>query len=211
MTEWWGPQRGTAGDMFGAINSLFSGLAFAGIIFTISMQRKDLSLQLEAIKMQTEELKLQREETARSADQLESQKNLLNFQIALSALVEMIKTKEKRLSSVKYKSNDELMQGVAALREMYRVKRSIQASMVNYQILSGFFNSFFFMLRFIKESDLTDSQKKVLAGFLYSDTSDIEIIFIFENHKDKEEELALLSQFDFHVMYEKVMKAFKNQ
>lgn len=29
--------RGTIGDMFGAVNSLFSGLAFAALIYTILM------------------------------------------------------------------------------------------------------------------------------------------------------------------------------
>jgi hypothetical protein len=32
--------RGTFGDMYGAINALFSGLAFAGIIFTILLATK---------------------------------------------------------------------------------------------------------------------------------------------------------------------------
>ncbi|MCF6347514.1 MAG: hypothetical protein L3J20_04340 [Flavobacteriaceae bacterium] len=32
-------ERGTFGDMFGSINALFSGLALAGIIFTILLQR----------------------------------------------------------------------------------------------------------------------------------------------------------------------------
>ena len=40
----WG-QRGQFGDTFGSVNALFSGLAFAGIIYTISLQRKDLTLQ----------------------------------------------------------------------------------------------------------------------------------------------------------------------
>ena len=31
--------RGLFGDMFGAVNALFSGLAFAGIVYTIHMQR----------------------------------------------------------------------------------------------------------------------------------------------------------------------------
>lgn len=35
--------RGQFGDKFGAINALFSGFAFAGIIFTILLQRRDLS------------------------------------------------------------------------------------------------------------------------------------------------------------------------
>lgn len=34
--------RGQFGDKFGAINALFSGFAFAGIIFTILLQRRDL-------------------------------------------------------------------------------------------------------------------------------------------------------------------------
>lgn len=34
--------RGQFGDQFGAVNALFSGLAFAGIIFTILLQRRDL-------------------------------------------------------------------------------------------------------------------------------------------------------------------------
>ncbi|HWY09838.1 MAG TPA: hypothetical protein VN026_00865, partial [Bacteroidia bacterium] len=37
--------RGVFGDKFGAVNALFSGLAFAGIIFTILLQRKELELQ----------------------------------------------------------------------------------------------------------------------------------------------------------------------
>lgn len=42
-------QRGQFGDMFGAINSLFSGLAFAGVIFTIWLQSRELGLQREDI------------------------------------------------------------------------------------------------------------------------------------------------------------------
>lgn len=42
--------RGVFGDKFGAINSLFSGLAFAGIIFTIILQKKELGLQREELE-----------------------------------------------------------------------------------------------------------------------------------------------------------------
>lgn len=47
--------RGTFGDMFGSVNALFSGLAFAGIIFTILLQRKELKLQREEIKLTRDE------------------------------------------------------------------------------------------------------------------------------------------------------------
>jgi DNA-binding transcriptional regulator of glucitol operon len=34
--------RGTFGDMFGVANTFFSGLAFAGIVYAILLQRKEL-------------------------------------------------------------------------------------------------------------------------------------------------------------------------
>lgn len=54
--------RGTFGDMFGAVNSLFSGLAFAGLIATLLYQREELKLQREELAQTREELKGQREE-----------------------------------------------------------------------------------------------------------------------------------------------------
>jgi hypothetical protein len=66
--------RGTFGDTFGAINSLFSGLALAGIIYTILLQRKELSLQrLELIET--------RRELKRSADVQEKSEKALTDQI----------------------------------------------------------------------------------------------------------------------------------
>ena len=37
--------RGSFGDMFGAVGALFSGLAFAGVILTIYYQTQELRLQ----------------------------------------------------------------------------------------------------------------------------------------------------------------------
>ena len=44
--------RGQFGDQFGAINALFSGFAFAGIIFTIFLQRRDLRETREAMSQE---------------------------------------------------------------------------------------------------------------------------------------------------------------
>ena len=38
-------KAGQSGDMFGAVNALFSGLAFAGLIFTIVVQKGELEGQ----------------------------------------------------------------------------------------------------------------------------------------------------------------------
>jgi hypothetical protein len=50
--------RGTIGDMFGSINALYSGLALAGIIITIIIQRDEMKLQSEEIKNQRFETSL---------------------------------------------------------------------------------------------------------------------------------------------------------
>jgi len=51
--------RGTLGDMFGTVNALFSGLAFAGIIFTILLQRKELKYQRDELKATRTEFVIQ--------------------------------------------------------------------------------------------------------------------------------------------------------
>ncbi len=53
------PKRGTLGDMYGVVNSLFSGLAFAGIIITIYLQRDELKLQRQELKDTREEFHIQ--------------------------------------------------------------------------------------------------------------------------------------------------------
>jgi len=67
------------GDSFGSINSLFSGLALAGIIYTIYLQKTELSLQRKELKYTREELKraaLAQEESSKS---LSKQIRLTNF------------------------------------------------------------------------------------------------------------------------------------
>lgn len=44
------------GDMFGGINALFSAFAFAGLIYTILLQRKELSLQRRELELTRKEL-----------------------------------------------------------------------------------------------------------------------------------------------------------
>lgn len=55
-------EKGQFGDMFGWVNALFSGLAFAGLIYTIFLQRNELSLQREELRATREEMKGQKEQ-----------------------------------------------------------------------------------------------------------------------------------------------------
>ncbi|GAA0135639.1 hypothetical protein YSY43_24790 [Paenibacillus sp. YSY-4.3] len=77
------PDRGTIGDMFGSINTLFSGLAFGGIIYTIYQQRAEFRLQRE-------ELQLQREEVAKTNLAMNEQVKAANIQRFENTFFQMI-------------------------------------------------------------------------------------------------------------------------
>ena len=66
--------RAQAGDMTGAINTLFSGLAFVGVIYAIVLQKEELRLQRK-------ELIWTREELQRTADAQEKAREALGAQV----------------------------------------------------------------------------------------------------------------------------------
>jgi len=57
-------ERGQFGDLFGSVNALFSGLAFAGLIYAILLQRHELALQRTELKLQRQEMAASRAELA---------------------------------------------------------------------------------------------------------------------------------------------------
>lgn len=59
IDEW--DVRGQFGDLFGSVNALFSGLAFAGLVITIIQQRHDLQLQRQAINQSKKDINQQNE------------------------------------------------------------------------------------------------------------------------------------------------------
>jgi hypothetical protein len=73
ISEWSVSKAASLGDSFGILSSLFSGLAFAGLIVTIVMQNKTLKAQME-------ELELARKEYKRQGDELAGQKEVMDSQ-----------------------------------------------------------------------------------------------------------------------------------
>lgn len=78
--------KSAMGDMFGVTNTLFSGLALAGIIFTILLQRKELALQRQELKESREELKRTATAQENSEKALNRQAENLKVSAKLSAL-----------------------------------------------------------------------------------------------------------------------------
>ena len=78
----WG-DRGTLGDMFGVVNALFSGLAFAALIYTIILQREEISLNRK-------EIELNRKELQKSAAAQDSSQHALKEQVIQTHLTAKI-------------------------------------------------------------------------------------------------------------------------
>ena len=65
--------RGQFGDSFGAVNALFAGLAFAGVIFAIILQKKELELQRQELKETRDEIRGQKEQLQAQDQTLQKQ------------------------------------------------------------------------------------------------------------------------------------------
>jgi hypothetical protein len=93
--------RGTFGDMFGAVNTLFSGLAFAGLIFANLTQSKELSLQREELQLQRDELKLTRNELGKAATAQEEQARLMVHSARITAVSNRLNAEAMLVSNSK--------------------------------------------------------------------------------------------------------------
>ena len=92
-------ERGTFGDMFGAVNALFSGLAFAGLIVTLMMQHEELGLQRKEIAQTNKELAAQQKE-------FEEQTKTMKIQRFESTLFNMLTIQQNILNSLFYQTSE---------------------------------------------------------------------------------------------------------
>ena len=78
--------KGVYGDSYGSVNALFTGLAFAGLVFTIFLQQREIKLQRDDFFSQLEEMKLSREEVGRQVKTQEKQLMLGIADLKMKAL-----------------------------------------------------------------------------------------------------------------------------
>lgn len=105
---------GVFGDSFGLLTSLFSGLAFAGLIITIVMQKKELALQRE-------ELSLTREELSGQKQEMQAQNETLKVQRFENTFFKMLELLEGCRNDVFYQFNGTAYEGRDAVERLYTV------------------------------------------------------------------------------------------
>ena len=187
-------ERGQAGDLFGAVNSLFSGLAFAGIIWSLRLQQTQL-------EMQKEELKLQREEQIASRIELKGQKEQLQEQ---SKIFELQRFENSFFAMLDlYRENKKLFTGNNSFEELYAKLKmnykfyspddlTLKIQFVydyffleNKLLLSQYFKNLYLILEFIKKSNV--SKKIFYSEILATQLSAHEKLLIFYHCLSQEE------------------------
>ena len=197
--------RGQLGDMFGAVNSLFSGLAFAGLIVTLILQRKDLNLQRESIQQTNEQLGIQ-------AREFEIQNKMAKQEQFRNTFFELLRMLQTIVSEMKVNVEESdgkirLVQGKKIFEELFTERdfmyyNESQARIFSIaqkarnkndyeyisdpKIFSFLFHYFRFVYRIIKYVDETDvlnsiEERYQYVAFLRSTLSNYEVAAIFYN------------------------------
>ena len=78
------------GGMFGGIGALFSGLALAGVVVAVLMQKEELELQREELKATREELRRTAEAQEAAAEATREQASLLLVTARLNAMSTLV-------------------------------------------------------------------------------------------------------------------------
>ena len=141
LSWWWlscsfhdSEKQGQFGDQFGAVNALFSGLAFAGLIFTIILQKKELALQREELIQTREELKGQKE-------QLETENKTIKYQRFENLFYNMINLQQTIVEGLRYDYYDEERTTVPVDRGMVTDKRYIKHEIIGRDVFRYLFEN----------------------------------------------------------------------
>lgn len=189
-----GNNRGTFGDMFGAVNALFSGLAFAGIIYTIILQSKELKLQRDEIRETRKEFKQQNE----TLSQQRFENTFFNMMSQHNEIISLFVLS----NGIAKDGSPKYIQGRQVLSRIYqRLKVTIETrkkespysfppvDFINdiynsvysdfSENLGVYFRSLYRIFKFIDESAINN--KKVYSDILRSQLTDHEISLLFFN------------------------------
>ena len=198
--------QGTFGDTFGAVNALFSGLAFAGLIATLLYQKEELKLQREELQQTREELKGQREEFEEQNKTLKRQRfentffNMLSLQqeITNNLFYQDEKENEQTITQHTYKGREvfkEIYENATVKYEGLIYPKNTGLKLVlkhnGYNAYTAiadttrfdhYFRNLYRIFKYIDTTDLiNDDERYEYACIVRSQLSDYELIMLFFN------------------------------
>jgi hypothetical protein len=119
-------KAGLWGDSFGFVNALLSALAFAGVLVTLWMQRRELQLQRDEMKLTRQELEATREEHRRMAHSQEQSENRLFLAAYMNALESLRQLSQWRMTADPAAQKHATFPIVEGLVVQARVSQSLQ-------------------------------------------------------------------------------------
>ncbi len=176
-----GVRSGGFGDAFGALNALFSGMAFAGVVVTLYLQRIDISEGQREIALQQAEAARQKEESQFY--------NMLSLQQGVVRGFDLHKSADSFSSDV-IQGRDCFKTWSSQLTTRYKVgikKTGVPDLAAAYEEiwrlhrgdLSIYYRSLYSVFKFISSSGHAD--KRWLGNVARSLVSDYELVILFYN------------------------------
>ena len=209
---------GPAGDKFGGITALFSGLAFAGLVFTLFVQKKELQYQRQELALLVNETRETKRHLEAQADHLKSQSDFVGKQTFENSFFQMLSSFNSNLQSISVtqRTDGSFVTGADALEEIYRrASRKLtkggagfhnnysQFFEIHKNDLGPYFRQMYNILKFIKNSDV--AEKSFYSNILRAQLTSAELSLLayncFSTHGYKKmiplvKEFELLKHFD---------------
>ena len=188
--------RGTYGDMFGPVNALFSGFAFAGLIITLVMQHDELGLQRKELIQTNKELAAQREQFTAQTKTMQIQRfentlfNMLSLQQGIVNGLEFI---PKNVNEKSYKgkyvfeyfyNNKFTGSNITGIKQLIRLGNdvSMYLHVPDISIFDSYFRHLYRIYKYIDESPLIDdSERYDYSSIVRAQLSEYELLVLFYN------------------------------
>ena len=200
--------RGQSGDMFGGITALFSGLAFAGLIYTLFIQKKELQYQREELSRLVDEQSQTKEHLETQAQQMKQQSSFIEQQIFENSFFQLLSVFNSFVANIQYGTSVSRNSGADALEKIYI---SIHSSIGNSSFdaiyergferhkndLGPYFRLIYNILKFLKESRTPNP--KFYSNILRAQLSNVELLLLMYNGASihgREKMAPLMKEFD---------------
>jgi len=218
------PERGTWGDMFGGANALFSGLAFAGVIYAIFLQRRELVLQREELIATRQELEGQKIQLQNQNETMRKQ----NFENTLFSLIRFHNDIVNQMALLNAPARGRISFRFLHEKLYINYKRAVELAsegdeeldnirlMYDYVFedfgpeIGYYFRNLYNIIKFVDDSDIPN--KEIYTNLVRAQLSSFELITLFYNclsrygsdkFKALVEKFALLEDMPFDLLFRK--------
>jgi hypothetical protein len=203
------PSLGEFGDVYGALNTLFSGLAFSGVIISIVLQsielratRKEMNSQVLQFEQQTEAMQKQVFES--------SFFSMMNLHNQISSGLRSEDKFKILFENLNFVAKDTHHHGKTLIEHLNSVYEIFMGKA--YSDIGHYFRYIYQIMKFIDKSKLSEGEKSIYMNILRAQFSNYELLLLFVNclcYKRSDKFKCLVEKYGFfeHI-YDTDLKEF---